>query len=72
MLTIKKDNNEKIVTKGAYENFYKPLGYIIITGDKSNKKLENKEVENKETTIKENKDKETEKKTKEFKDYSRK
>ena len=30
MLKIIKDNNEKIVTKGAYENIYKPLGYIIV------------------------------------------
>jgi hypothetical protein len=30
MIKIVKDNNEKVVTKGAYENFYKPLGYEIV------------------------------------------
>lgn len=27
MLRIYKDNDLKIVTRGAYESFYKPLGY---------------------------------------------
>ena len=30
MVTIVKDENKKIVTKGAYDNFYKPLGYTIV------------------------------------------
>lgn len=29
MVTIKKDNDIKKVTKGAYENFYKDLGYKL-------------------------------------------
>lgn len=29
MIKIVKNNDEKVVTKGAYENFYKPLGYEI-------------------------------------------
>lgn len=29
IVTIKKDNSVKRVTKGAYENFYKGLGYKI-------------------------------------------
>ena len=49
MLKIIKDKNEKIVTKGAYESFYKPLGYIIV-GDKKesdNTKEIKKDNENK-------------------------
>lgn len=30
MIKIYKDNNIKTVTKGAYETFYKSLGYKII------------------------------------------
>ena len=30
MIKIVKDTNVKVVTKGAYENFYKPLGYTIM------------------------------------------
>lgn len=30
MIRIYKDNDNKYVTKGAYETFYKPLGYKII------------------------------------------
>lgn len=67
MLKIKKDNNEKIVTKGAYEDFYKPLGYIIVNDKQPSKK----EVEIKKSEELD-KDKETQKKTKEFKEYSRK
>lgn len=67
MLKIKKDDNEKIVTKGAYEDFYKPLGYIIVNDKQPSKK----EVEIKKSEELD-KDKETQKKTKEFKEYSRK
>ena len=67
MLKIKKDNNEKIVTKGVYEDFYKPLGYIIVNDKQPSKK----EVEIKKSEELD-KDKETQKKTKEFKEYSRK
>lgn len=67
MIKIIKENNEKIVTKGAYEDFYKPLGYIIVNDKQPSKK----EVEiNKSEEL--DKDKETQKKTKEFKEYSRK
>ena len=67
MIKIIKENNEKTVTKGAYENFYKPLGYIIV----NDKKTKKKEVEIKKSEELD-KDKETQKKTKEFKEYSRK
>jgi hypothetical protein len=30
MIRIYKDNDNKYVTKGAYETFYKPLGYKIV------------------------------------------
>lgn len=30
MIHIHKDNDNKQVTKGAYETFYKPLGYKIV------------------------------------------
>lgn len=30
MVTIIKEDNKKVVTMGAYENFYKPLGYEIV------------------------------------------
>ena len=67
MIKIIKEKNEKTVTKGAYEDFYKPLGYIIVNDKQPSKK----EVEiNKSEEL--DKDKETQKKTKEFKEYSRK
>lgn len=34
MLTIKKDNVEKIVTAGAYEDLYKAMGYEVVGGNK--------------------------------------
>ncbi len=46
MIKIVKDKVEKYVTKGAYENFYKPLGYTT-TIDDGNKELK-REVETKE------------------------
>lgn len=67
MIKIIKENNEKIVTKGAYEDFYKPLGYIIVNDKQPSKK----EVEIKKSEELD-KGKETQKKTKEFKEYSRK
>ncbi len=62
MIKIIKDKSEKYVTRGAYENFYKPLGYTIV-GD-SNKKREvevkeeiKEEVKEEEVVIKDNEDK---------------
>lgn len=55
MIKIVKDKSEKYVTRGAYENFYKPLGYTIV-GD-SNKK---REVEVKEEIKEEVKEEEEE------------
>lgn len=59
MVSITNGTTNKVVTKGAYENFYKPLGYEIIV-DTNNKK---REVE-----VKEEVKKETKKEIKEEKD----
>lgn len=37
MIRIFKDNNIQVVTKGAYEAFYKPLGYNVVVEQKSKK-----------------------------------
>ena len=65
MIKIKLNNNEKYVTKGAYNEFYEHLGYKIVDENKKPmKEIEpKKEVETKNT-------KEVEKVTKET--YSRK
>lgn len=47
MIKIIKDDDEKIVTFGAYENMYKDMGYEIINDNKSKVKTENI-IENKE------------------------
>lgn len=41
MVTITKEDNKKVVTMGAYENFYKPLGYEIV----KNQPLKKEKVE---------------------------
>ena len=43
MIRIYKDKDNKCVTKGAYEMFYKPLGYKTIIEEKPQKIEENKE-----------------------------
>lgn len=35
MIRIYKDNNVKVVTQGAYNTFYKPLGYNIVLEQKN-------------------------------------
>lgn len=56
MITIKhKDSNiVKVVTQGAYENYYESLGYEPVKEKKevSKKEVENKEIENKEKPLK--------------------
>lgn len=42
MIRIYKDKDIKVVTKGAYEQFYKPLGYNIILESTQEKKVESK------------------------------
>lgn len=60
MIKISNGTTNKNVTKGAYENFYKPLGYSIVNdGNKELKKeVEIKEeVEIKKVDNKDNEDK---------------
>lgn len=65
MITITKDNDKKVVTQGAYKEFYEHLGYEIVKDKKpfekkveTNKEAEtNKEVETKKDTKKEDKSK---------------
>lgn len=42
MIRIFKDKDNKVVTRGAYETFYKPLGYQIVIEEKKASKAENK------------------------------
>lgn len=42
MIRIFKDRDNKMVTRGAYETFYKPLGYKIVIEEKKANKAENK------------------------------
>ena len=43
MIKIRKDSNEKIVTQGAYKNFYEHLGYEIVKDKPIKKEVINKE-----------------------------
>lgn len=43
MIRIYKDKDNKYVTKGAYEMFYKPLGYKVVLDVKPQKVEEPKE-----------------------------
>lgn len=60
MIKIKLNDDEKIVTRGAYENFYEHLGYEIMNDDKkvikrdTSLRNEPKGVENKDTDRKDN------------------
>ena len=45
MIKIRKDTNEKIVTQGAYKNFYEHLGYEIVKDKPIKKEVINKEKE---------------------------
>lgn len=42
MIRIFKDRDNKVVTRGAYETFYKPLGYQVVIEEKKVLKTENK------------------------------
>ena len=42
MIRIFKDRDNKSVTRGAYETFYKPLGYQVVIEEKKVHKTENK------------------------------
>lgn len=43
MIRIYKDKDIKVVTKGAYNNFYKPLGYNIVLEQKTTEKPKKEE-----------------------------
>ena len=61
MIKIIKDNNVKEVTKGAYNSFYKRLGYTVLTKtnkiekDNRNKKVDNVSDKQEDIEDKENK-----------------
>ena len=48
MITIKKDNDTKVVTQGAYREYYEYLGYEIVKNEKPLKKEVEKKIEQKE------------------------
>ena len=60
MITITNDKETKVVTKGAYENFYKPLGFEIVKEkikevkkvESTDKKLNEIKEDNKKTETK--------------------
>lgn len=47
MIKIYKNNETKVVTKGAYESFFKPLGYQIIVDmvEEKPKKVDKPKIE---------------------------
>ena len=52
MVTITKEDNKKVVTMGAYENFYKPLGYEIVKNQPLKKEKVSKDVVKKDESEK--------------------
>ena len=42
MIKITNNKETKVVTKGAYNSFYKPLGFKIVETNKMSTKIENK------------------------------
>lgn len=54
MIRIYKNNDTKVVTKGAFEQFYKPLGYNIVLDTID--MVEEKTEDNKENIVEENKE----------------
>lgn len=55
MIKISNGITNKEVTKGAYENFYKPFGYNIVGEEKKNREVEIKKVDKKDIEDKEEK-----------------
>lgn len=51
MIRITNGTTNKVVTKGAYDNFYKPLGYTVVSD--SNKKREVEIIEEPKKEVKE-------------------
>lgn len=44
MIKIVKDNTIKVVTKGAFDSFYAPLGYTMMNENKPVEKSDKKEI----------------------------
>lgn len=65
MIKIRKDNDIKVVTQGAYKEFYEYLGYEIIKDKPLKKEVEIKET--KQPDIKEDKQEEVKEEIKEEK-----
>lgn len=57
MIKISNGITNKEVTKGAYENFYKPFGYNIVGNKEVKREVEQKEEVKEEVIIKDNVDK---------------
>lgn len=71
MIKISNGITNKDVTKGAYENFYKPFGYNIVGEEKKNREVEKPKEEVKENIdIKVDEDKEN-KKSPEIKEFKK-
>lgn len=51
MIKISDGRTNKEVTKGAYENFYKPFGYHIVGEEKKNREVEKPKEEIKQEVI---------------------
>lgn len=56
MIKIKKNNIEKEVTKGAYENLYKAMGFEVVGNKKPIEIKEAKVVEEPKEPVKDSKD----------------
>lgn len=56
MIKIKKDNIEKEVTKGAYENLYKAMGFEVVGNKKPIEIKEAKVAEEPKEPVKDSKD----------------
>lgn len=54
MIRIYKNNDTKVVTRGAFEQFYKPLGYNIVLDTIDT--IEEKVEDSKEDSLEENKE----------------
>lgn len=67
MVTITKEDNKKVVTMGAYENFYKPLGYEIV----KDQPIKIEKTEDKKVSEVNNKKDEAEKKTSKAVEYKK-
>ena len=54
MITIYKDKDTKVVTKGAYNTFYKPLGYNVVIDTVAEEPKKSEVIDLKRNTPKKN------------------